>query len=102
MLACHVQKQGSLLTKKMQPNNLDLVKIQFSTLKKQIGTTTDAGFAAPLVQQDTYKGDFLELLRNATIFDKLSGFRTVPFNVKINGQTSVVQHLGWVRVQKNH
>ena len=51
-----------------------------------MGTTTDAGFAAPLVENDTYKGDFLEMLRNATIFDKLQGYRAVPFNVKINGQ----------------
>ena len=89
MLACHVQKQGSLLTVVDAAKQLGFGQDTVQYIEKAVlGTTTDAGFAAPLVQQDTYKGDFLELLRNATIFDKLSGFRTVPFNVKINGQTS--------------
>lgn len=56
--------------------------------KATLGTTTDAGFAAPLVQTDLYKGDFLELLRAATVFDKIKGYRSVPFNVKIAGQAT--------------
>lgn len=89
MLACHEQKQGNLLTVTSAAKQLgyDENTVQYIE-KATLGTTTDAGFAAPLVQQDTYKGDFLELLRNATIFDKLGGFRSVPFNVKINGQAS--------------
>lgn len=63
-------------------------QVQAYIEKATLGTTTDAGFAAPLIHQDVYKGDFLELLRNATIFDKLQGYRPVPFNVKINGQLS--------------
>lgn len=89
MLACHVQKQGSLLTVVDAAKQLGFGQDTVQYIEKAVlGTTTDAGFAAPLVQQDTYKGDFLELLRNATIFDKLAGFRSVPFNVKINGQAS--------------
>lgn len=89
MLACHVQKQGNLLTVVDAAKQLGFGQDTVQYIEKAVlGTTTDAGFAAPLVQQDTYKGDFLELLRNATIFDKLSGYRTVPFNVKINGQAS--------------
>lgn len=89
MLACHEQKQGRLLTVVDAAKALgyDEAVVQYVE-KATLGTTTDAGFAAPLVQQDTYKGDFLELLRNATIFDKLKGYRAVPFNVKINGQLS--------------
>lgn len=89
MLACHEQKQGNLLTVTSAAKQLgyDENTVQYIE-KATLGTTTEAGFAAPLVQQDTYKGDFLELLRNATIFDKLGGFRSVPFNVKINGQAS--------------
>ena len=89
MLACHVQKQGNLLTVVDAAKQLGFGQDTVQYIEKAVlGTTTDAGFAAPLVQQDTYKGDFLELLRNATIFDKLAGFRSVPFNVKINGQAS--------------
>lgn len=89
MLACHVQKQGNLLTVVDAAKQLGFGQDTVQYIEKAVlGTTTDAGFAAPLVQQDTYKGDFLELLRNATIFDKLGGFRSVPFNVKINGQAS--------------
>lgn len=89
MLACHVQKQGSLLTVVDAAKQLGFGQDTVQYIEKAVlGTTTDAGFGAPLVQQDTYKGDFLELLRNATIFDKLAGFRSVPFNVKINGQAS--------------
>lgn len=89
MLACHEQKQGRLMTVVDAAKALgyDEAVVQYVE-KATLGTTTDAGFAAPLVQQDTYKGDFLELLRNATIFDKLKGYRAVPFNVKINGQLS--------------
>ena len=89
MLACHEQKQGRLLTVVDAAKALgyDEAVVQYVE-KATLGTTTDAGFAAPLVRQDTYKGDFLELLRNATIFDKLKGYRAVPFNVKINGQLS--------------
>lgn len=89
MLACHEQKQGRLMTVVDAAKALgyDESVVQYVE-KATLGTTTDAGFAAPLVQQDTYKGDFLELLRNATIFDKLQGYRSVPFNVKINGQLS--------------
>ena len=89
MLACHVQKEGNLLTVVGAAKQLGFSQDTVQYIEKAVlGTTTDAGFAAPLVQQDTYKGDFLELLRNATIFDKLQGYRSVPFNIKINGQTT--------------
>lgn len=89
MLACHEQKQGHLLTVVDAAKQLGFGQDTVQYIEKAVlGTTTDAGFAAPLVQQDTYKGDFLEMLRNATIFDKLQGHRAVPFNIKINGQAT--------------
>ncbi|MBU3094050.1 phage major capsid protein [Acinetobacter baumannii] len=96
MLACHEQKQGNLMSVADAAKALgyDEAVIQYVE-KATLGTTTDPGFAAPLVQTDTYKGDFLELLRNATIFDKLQGYRSVPFNVKINGQLTGGT-AGWV------
>ena len=54
--------------------------------KAALGTTTDTGFAKPLVEPHVYTADFIDLLRNASVFDKLKGFHSVPFNVKINGQ----------------
>lgn len=89
MLACHVQKQGSMLTVVDAAKQLGYGENTIQYVEKAtLGTTTDAGFAAPLVEEDTYKGDFLELLRNELIFDKLQGFRSVPFNIKISGQAT--------------
>ncbi|RSO57544.1 phage major capsid protein [Acinetobacter lactucae] len=89
MLACHVQKKGSLLTVVDAAKQLGYGEDVVQYVEKAtLGTTTDAGFAAPLVHRDTYTGDFIELLRNATIFDKLKGYRSVPFNIEISGQLS--------------
>lgn len=89
MLAAHEIRSGNHLTVEHAAKQLGYGEnvIQY-VQKATLGTTTDASFGAPLVQTDTYKGDFLELLRNAVIFDRLSGYRSVPFNVNINGQTS--------------
>jgi HK97 family phage major capsid protein len=51
------------------------------------GTTTDATWALPLVNQ-TIVNDFLELLRPATVVGKIPNLRNVPFNVKIPSQTA--------------
>jgi Phage capsid family./Caudovirus prohead protease. len=51
------------------------------------GTTTDATWAAPLINQNI-ADDFLELLRPATILGKISGLRQVPFNTKVPSQTA--------------
>jgi len=50
------------------------------------GTATDATWASPLVQPNISK-DFVDLLRAATIVDKIPGLYTVPFNTKIPQQT---------------
>lgn len=54
--------------------------------KAVLGTTTDTGFAAPLVEPKVYAQEFIELLRNANVFAQIAGYRNVPFNVKINAQ----------------
>lgn len=51
------------------------------------GTTTDATWAAPLVDAQTFMGDFIEYLRPRTLIGQAQ-FRPVPFNVRIAGQTS--------------
>jgi HK97 family phage major capsid protein/HK97 family phage prohead protease len=57
------------------------------------GTTTDATWAAPLVEYNNFVGDFVEFLRPQTIIGKfgvggIPSLRAVPFNVHIKGQTS--------------
>jgi len=61
-------------------------EVQDLVTKATLGTTTDVGFASALVAENRLVGEFVELLRNATIFDKLQGFRAVPFNSKIPSQ----------------
>lgn len=51
------------------------------------GTTTDPVWAAPLVNYQLMTSEFIELLRAASIFGRLS-YQTIPFNVKIPRQTA--------------
>ena len=59
------------------------------------GTTTDAEWAAPLVQYQNMAGEFAELLRPRTIFGRIEGFRRVPFNIRVPRQTGAGTY-GWV------
>lgn len=59
------------------------------------GTTTHSSWASPLVDETNLVGEFIELLRPETLLGKLSGFRTVPFNVAIPSQTGG-STVGWV------
>jgi len=58
------------------------------------GTTTDATWALPLVNQNI-SNEFIELLRPATILGKIPGLRNVPFNTKVPTQTAGGTY-GWV------
>lgn len=55
------------------------------------GMTTDPTFAQPLVEYASMTGEFVELLRPASIIGQLQAaglaFRNVPFNVRIPRQT---------------
>jgi HK97 family phage major capsid protein len=46
--------------------------------------TTDSSSAAPLVEAERYTGEFIELLRPATIIGRIPGLRQVPFNIKMS------------------
>ena len=61
-------------------------EVQDLLTKATLGNTTDVGCASALVHENRLVGEFVEMLRNATIFDKLQGFRAVPFNSKIPSQ----------------
>lgn len=57
------------------------------------GTTTDATWAAPLVDAQTLTSEFIEFLRPMTVLGKFGSgnvpsLRRVPFNIRIVGQTS--------------
>lgn len=73
----------------------EVVDLTERMTKATLGTTTDAGFASALVSENRLMGEFVELLRNATVFDKLTGFRAVPFNSKIASQLTGGQ-AAWV------
>lgn len=53
-----------------------------------VGNTTDSAWAAPLVVYQNLASEFVELLRPMTILGKLTGVRTVPFNVSIPRTTA--------------
>ncbi|WP_180114968.1 phage major capsid protein [Acinetobacter sp. YH12063] len=61
-------------------------EVQDLVTKATLGTTTGEGFASTLVHENRLVGEFVDMLRAATVFDKLSGFRAVPFNSKIPSQ----------------
>lgn len=63
--------------------------------KDAIVGRTDASEMQALVEQDNLTGEFVELLRARTVFDKLTGFREVPFNTKIVAQLTGGT-AGWV------
>jgi HK97 family phage major capsid protein/HK97 family phage prohead protease len=60
------------------------------------GTTTDADWAAPLVEYQNIASEFVELLRPQTLLGNIPGLRKVPFNIKLPVQTqgSTVQWVG--------
>lgn len=53
-----------------------------------VGTTIDPAWAGPLVDYTTASGEFLELLRPATIVDRIQGMRRVPFMTRMPSQTA--------------
>ena len=61
-------------------------EVQDLVTKATLGTTADVGFASALVQGNRLVGEFVEMLRAATVFEQLNGFRAVPFNSKIPSQ----------------
>lgn len=60
-----------------------------------VGNTTSTTWAKPLVNYTQMVSEFIELLRPATIYGRMSGYRSVPFNVKIPRQTAG-STAGWV------
>lgn len=99
--------KANALAHKERLNTVEVLKswnapqevINFAKVKANIGTTTGADFASALVDQQNLTNEFVELLRPATIIGQLSGFRNVPFNVKIPTQTGSTS-VQWVGESK--
>lgn len=72
---------------KAQAEGADLQSMMLTKAAVAAGTTTDSTWAAPLVDQATFAGDFINYLRPRTLIGQ-ANFRPVPFNVRIVGQTS--------------
>jgi len=72
---------------KAQAEGFDLQEAMKIKAAVAAGTTTDSTWAAPLVDAQTFAGDFIEYLRPRTLIGQAQ-FRPVPFNVRIAGQTS--------------
>lgn len=70
--------------------------IRAATQKAVIGTTTDDKFGKELIDYANLTGEFIELVRQKTVVDKIAPLmRQVPFNVKIPMQTTSGS-VGWV------
>lgn len=74
-------------TLKAQADGANLQQIMQMKATVAAGTTTDSTWAGPLVYANTFGGDFIEFLRARTLIGQAQ-FRSVPFNVRIVGQTS--------------
>ncbi|NHC02334.1 phage major capsid protein [Acinetobacter sp. 187] len=74
--------------------------VQDILIAKGVGTTTDQNFASALVNQKVLENEFIELLRPKTMLGRISGFRNVPFNVKIPLQTGS-STVAWVGEGQN-
>lgn len=59
------------------------------------GTTTDTTWAQPLAEYTNMAGEFIELLRPETFLGRMTGFRNVPFMVRMPRQTAGAS-AGWV------
>ena len=62
-------------------------EVQDLVRKATVGTTTDPNFAAALVRDNHLVGEFIDMLKAKTVFDKLTGMRNVPFNTTIPSKT---------------
>jgi HK97 family phage major capsid protein len=79
--------QSIVRTLKAQAEGANLQEIARIKASVAAGTSTDATWAAPLVEAQTFMGDFISYLRPRTLIGQAQ-FRSVPFNVRIVGQTS--------------
>lgn len=81
------QTESIVRTLKAQAEGANLQAMLQHKATVPAGTTTDSTWASPLATAQVYMGDFINYLRPRTLIGQAQ-FRPIPFNVKINGQTS--------------
>lgn len=81
------QTENIVKTLKAQAEGANLQEMMKIRSTVAAGTTTDSTWAAPLVYAETFAGDFISYLRPRTLIGQAQ-FRPIPFNVRIEGQTS--------------
>lgn len=81
------QTESVVKTLKAQAEGANLSEMFRMKSSVAAGTTTDSTWASPLVYAQNFGGDFINYLRPRTLIGQAQ-FRPVPFNVRINGQTS--------------
>lgn len=81
------QTECVVRTLKAQAEGANLQHMMVTKAAVAAGTTTDSTWAAPLVDAQTFAGDFIEFLRPKTLVGQAQ-FRRIPFNVRVVGQTS--------------
>ncbi|MFA9487120.1 MULTISPECIES: phage major capsid protein [unclassified Moraxella] len=95
--AIATKSKGGITTREvLQGWNAPESVINAATQKAVIGTTTETNFGKELVDYANLTGEFIELVRQKTVVDKIAAqMRQVPFNVKIPTQTASGS-VGWV------
>ena len=81
------QSESVVKTLKYQAEGANLEELIRIKATVAAGDTQNATWAAPLVEAQTWAGDFLNYLRPRTLIGQAQ-FRSTPFNVRIAGQTS--------------
>ncbi|UXZ04561.1 phage major capsid protein [Moraxella nasicaprae] len=95
--AIATKSKGGITTREvLQGWNAPENVINAATQKAVAGTTTDANFGKELIDYTNLTGEFIDLVRQKTVVDKIAAqMRQVPFNVKIPMQTASGS-VGWV------
>lgn len=81
------QTEAVVKTLKAQAEGANLSQMIVMKATVAAGDTTNGTWASPLVYANTFSGDFINYLRPRTLIGQAQ-FRSVPFNVRIAGQTS--------------
>lgn len=66
------------------PDNESIV----NTLKASVSAGSTSGWGSELTDPASFTQDFIDFLRPQTIIGQMSGFKSVPFNVRVNGASS--------------
>jgi HK97 family phage major capsid protein/HK97 family phage prohead protease len=93
------RRHAAEFAKEVWPDSPDVYALLSAPIRKaavEAGDTTTSGWASQLIPAaQQLQGEFLELLRPATILGRIPGLRRVPFNVAIPVQTGGGTY-GWV------